>query len=154
MNSRTPHPTIDGPTYAAIEQHFAQLLGAPSLFVLQGEAMIPLEAVARSIGRPGSRALNIVTGPYGEGFGQWLTEQGVEVENLRVPFNRAVRIDDVEDALENGNHFDLLSVVHAEAATGATNPLQQIASLARSKGALSVVDAVASVGADPLEIDA
>jgi aspartate aminotransferase-like enzyme len=153
MNSEQPLPTIDANRYATIEQHFAHLLGAPSLFVLQGEAMIPLEAVARGVGRPGSRALNIVTGPYGEGFGQWLTEQGVEVENLRVPFNRAVRIDDVEDALENGNHFDLLSVVHAEAATGATNPLQQIASLARSKGALSVVDAVASVGADPLEID-
>jgi aspartate aminotransferase-like enzyme len=47
----------------------------------------------------------------------------------------------------------VVSVVHAEAATGATNPLKQIAALARSKGALSVVDAVASVGADPLEIE-
>ncbi|HEY5010374.1 MAG TPA: hypothetical protein VIH73_04400, partial [Acidimicrobiales bacterium] len=58
--------------YAAIEDRFARFLQAPGLFLLQGEAMIPLEAVARSIGRPGSRALNIVTGPYGEGFGRWL----------------------------------------------------------------------------------
>jgi aspartate aminotransferase-like enzyme len=154
MNPRPPLPTIDAAEYAAIEQRFAQLLGAPSLFVLQGEAMIPLEAVARSIGRPGSRALNIVTGPYGEAFGHWLTEQGVEVENLRVPFNRAVRIEEVEEAFGNGNHFDVVSVVHAEAATGATNPLEQIAALARSAGAISVVDAVASVGADPLAIEA
>src|ERR1700678_3228128 len=97
MNSEQPLPTIDASRYAAIEQHFAQLLDTPSLFVLQGEAMIPLEAVARGVGRPWSRALNIVTGPYGEGFGRWLTEQGVEVENLRVPFNRAVRIEEVED---------------------------------------------------------
>ena len=40
--------------------------------------MISLEAVARGVGRPGSRALNIVTGPYGEGFGRWLSEPGVE----------------------------------------------------------------------------
>jgi aspartate aminotransferase-like enzyme len=154
MNSRQPLPTIDASTYAAIEQRFARLLGSPSLFVLQGEAMIPLEAVARGIGRPGSRALNIVTGPYGEGFGQWLTEQGVVVENLRVPFNRAVRIEEVEDVFANENPIELVSVVHSEAATGATNPLAQIAELARRHGAISVVDAVASVGAEPLEIDA
>ncbi len=53
MNSRQPLPTIDAQKYADIEQHFAQLLEAPSLFVLQGEALIPLEAVARGIGRPG-----------------------------------------------------------------------------------------------------
>jgi aspartate aminotransferase-like enzyme len=154
MNSKQPLPTIDARRYAAIEEHFAQLLDAPSLFVLQGEAMIPLEAVARGIGRPGSRALNIVTGPYGEGFGQWLTEQGVEVENLRVPFNRAVRIEEVQDAFGEEKHFDVVSVVHSEAATGATNPLAQIAALARSKGAITVVDAVASVGAESLEIEA
>ena len=153
MNSRQPLPTIDAAGYAAIEQRFAHLLSAPSLFVLQGEAMIPLEAVARSIGRPGSRALNIVTGPYGEGFGHWLAEQGVVVENLRVPFNRAVRVEEVEKALD-GRNFDVVSVVHSEAATGATNPLQRIAALARRAGAISIVDAVASVGADPLEIEA
>src|SRR5580698_3170153 len=140
MNSRTPLPTIDGPTYAAIEQRFAQLLGAPSLFILQGEAMIPLEAVARSIGRSGSRALNIVTGPYGEGFGQWLAHQGVHVENLIVPFNRAVSPDEVRAALSKEGHFDIVSVVHAEAATGVVNKLQEIAALAHDAGALTVVD--------------
>jgi aspartate aminotransferase-like enzyme len=154
MSSRPPLPTIDASQYADIEQRFAKLLSAPSLFVLQGEAMIALEAVARGVGRPGTRALNIVTGPYGEGFGHWLVEQGVEVENLRVPFNRAVRIEEVEEALTNEKHFDIVSVVHSEAATGATNPLEEIAVLARRHGAISVVDAVASVGAEPLEFDA
>lgn len=154
MNSRQPLPTVDAKKYSAIEQHFAQLLDARSLFVLQGEAIIPLEAVARGIARPGSRALNIVTGPYGEGFGQWLADQGVEVENLRVPYNRAVRIGEVDEALRRGKPFDVVSVVHSEAATGVTNPLDEIAALARSNGALSVVDAVASVGAEPLEIEA
>jgi aspartate aminotransferase-like enzyme len=152
MSFSQPLPTVDAKKYAEIEQHFAQLLDAPSLFVLQGEAMVALEAVARGIGRPGSRALNVVTGPYGEGFGQWLIEQGVEVENLRVPFNRAVRIEEVEEAFANGNRFDIVSVVHSEAATGATNPLEQIAAIARRHEAISVVDAVASVGAEPLEI--
>jgi aspartate aminotransferase-like enzyme len=43
--------------------------------------------------------------------------------------------------------------VHAEAASGVVNPLREIASLAREAGALIAVDAVASVGAEPLAID-
>jgi aspartate aminotransferase-like enzyme len=145
--------TVDAQRYSQIEKRFARLLGAPNLFVLQGEAMIPLEAVARSIGRAGSRALNIVTGPYGEGFGHWLEQQGVYVVNLVVPFNRAVSLDEVRAALAKGDRFDLLCVVHAEAATGVVNDLANIAELARAAGALSVVDAVASVGAEPLDIE-
>jgi aspartate aminotransferase-like enzyme len=154
MTSSQPLPVVDAAHYAAIEDRFATLLGAPGMMLLQGEAMIPLEAVARSIGRPGSRALNIVTGPYGEGFGRWLAHQGVVVENLIVPFNRAVSPDEVRATISKEAHFDIVSVVHAEAATGVVNQLEEIAALAREAGALSVVDAVASVGAEPLDIEA
>src|SRR6202161_3241040 len=152
MNTPSVPPTIDARRYAEIEDRFAHLLGAPNLLLLQGEAMIPLEAVARSIGRPGSRALNIVTGPYGEGFGRWLAHQGVLVENLIVPFNRAVSPDEVRATLSKEGRFDIVSVVHAEAATGVVNQLHEIAALAQDAGALTVVDAVASVGAEPLDI--
>jgi aspartate aminotransferase-like enzyme len=153
MNDTRVLPTIDAQRYSEIEERFAQLLGAPSLFLLQGEAMISLEAVARSIGRPESRALNIVTGPYGEDFGHLLEQLGVTVRTLAVPFNRAASLDEVREVLTKGNRFDFVCVVHAEAATGAVNDLADIAVLARAAGALTVVDAVASVGAEPLDIE-
>jgi aspartate aminotransferase-like enzyme len=146
-------PTVDALRYSQIEKRFAQLLHSPDLFLLQGEALIALEAVARGIGRPASRALNIVTGPYGEGFGHWLAQQGVVVTNLAVPFTRAVTPEEVRDALAV-TRFDFVCVVHAEAATGVVNDLERIAELARASGALTIVDAVASVGAEPLEIEA
>ena len=43
--------------------------------------------------------------------------------------------------------------MHAEAATGVRNDLAAIAKIAKSRNALIVVDAVASVGAEPLPID-
>jgi len=153
MSSHRSPATIDAQHYFAIEQRFAQLLEAPGLFLLQGEAIISLEAVARSVGRPGARALNIVTGPYGQVFGNWLAQQGVIVETLEVPFNRAVASKEVEDALSGESQFDVVSVVHAEAATGVVNDLKDIAALARRAGALTVVDAVASVGAEPLDLE-
>jgi aspartate aminotransferase-like enzyme len=144
---------INAASYHEVERDFAHLLHAPSLFVLQGEAMIALEAAARGIGRPGVRALNLVTGPYGEIFGQWLAQQGADVENLTVPFSRSVSPQEVEAALSNGASFDVVSVVHAEAATGVVNALEEIAALAHDAGAVTVVDAVASVGAEELDIE-
>ena len=140
--------------YAGIEDRCRDVLATEqTTLVLQGEAMVFLEAAARGLGRPGGRALNLVTGPYGGTFGEWLAQAGTDVENLVVPFDRAVRPEQVEEALQRVGPVDLVSLVHAEAATGVVNDLAPISRVARSWGALVVVDAVASVGAEPLAID-
>ena len=84
MNTGEPYPTVLAAQYAEVEDRFASILGAPGLFVTQGEALVALEAVARGIGGPACHALNVVTGPYGAGFGRWLEQQGATVENLVV----------------------------------------------------------------------
>jgi aspartate aminotransferase-like enzyme len=140
--------------YAGIEDRCREVLGTgQTTLVLQGEATVLLEAAALGLGRRGGRALNLVSGPYGAVFGEWLAEAGSEVVDLVVPFDRAVQPEQVEEALDKSGPVDLVSLVHAEAATGVVNDLAAIARLARSRGALVVVDAVAAVGAEPLAID-
>jgi aspartate aminotransferase-like enzyme len=140
--------------YAEIERSFAELVGTQrDCILVQGEAILPLEAAARGLGGPEARALNVITGPYGAIFGGWLRQTGAEVEDLAVDFNRAVSADLVRDALTRGV-FDVVSIVHTEAATGVVNPLREIAAVVREARAVLAVDAVASIGADPLEIDA
>ena len=140
--------------YAEIADRFARLLASERDFLLlQGEAALALEAAARGLGRPGSRVLNLVSGPYGAALGDWFGQAGASVDELAVPFDTAISAEAVAEALATGGH-DVVSVVHAEAATGAVNPLAGIAAAARASGALILVDAVASVGAEPLEIDA
>jgi aspartate aminotransferase-like enzyme len=139
--------------YADVERKFAELVGTrQDCILVQGEAILPLEAAARGLGGPGVRALNIVTGPYAALFGDWLRQTGADVEELAVEFDRAVSASYVREAL-SGSAFELVSIVHSEAATGVVNPLREIAEVVRESGALIVVDAVASVGADPLAID-
>jgi aspartate aminotransferase-like enzyme len=139
--------------YAATERTCARLLRTElDCLIVQGEAIVPLEAAARGLGKPGSKALNVVTSSYGSLFGRWLRASGAQVHDLVVPFDRAVTLDEVEAALASDT-FDVVSVVHAEAASGVVNPLREIARLARASGALVAVDAVASVGAEPLAID-
>lgn len=121
--------------------------------LVQAEAMVALEAAAVSLGRPGVRALNIATSMYGRWFGAWLRRAGAEVVEVAGPPGLPVTADQVARALDGGP-FDLVAMVHAESATGILNPLENIASLVRAQGALFVVDAVASVGGHPLEVDA
>ncbi|GAA2989875.1 pyridoxal-phosphate-dependent aminotransferase family protein [Streptomyces fulvorobeus] len=154
------HPFLDlaplsAAHFAAVERRVAGLLATEAdVVIMQGEALLPLEGCVRGGARPGSTALNIVTGPYGQTFGNWLRDCGAEVVDLAVPFHTAVTADQVAEALAAHPGTDFVSLVHAEAATGNTNPVAAIGEVVRAHGALFMLDAVASVGAEPLLPDA
>ncbi|MFC8451483.1 pyridoxal-phosphate-dependent aminotransferase family protein [Kitasatospora sp. NPDC057223] len=148
-------PPLTAAHFAAIEDKVAALLHTDAdVIITQGEALLPLEAAIRSAAHPGSTALNIVTGPYGQTFGNWLRDCGAEVVDLGVPFDSAVSAEQVADALRARPEIDFVSLVHAEAATGNTNPVAGIAAAVHAHGALLMLDAVASVAAEPLLTDA
>ncbi|MFD8411998.1 pyridoxal-phosphate-dependent aminotransferase family protein [Streptomyces sp. NPDC059650] len=154
------HPLLDLPPltaehFASIERKVADLLRTrQDVVITQGEALLPLEGCIRSGARPGSTALNVVTGPYGNTFGNWLRDCGATVVDLAVPFDTAVTAGQVAAALEQHPQIDFVSLVHAEAATGNTNPVAEIGEAVRAHGALFMLDAVASVAAEPLLVDA
>ncbi|MEU9359877.1 aminotransferase class V-fold PLP-dependent enzyme [Streptomyces sp. NPDC048301] len=154
------HPFLDltpltAARFAEIERRVAALLDTgQDVVIMQGEALLPLEGCIRGGARPGSTALNVVTGPYGQTFGNWLRDCGAEVIDLVVPFHRAVTAEQVAQSLAEHPEIDFVSLVHAEAATGNTNPVGEIGEVVRAHGALFMVDAVASVGAEPLLPDA
>jgi aspartate aminotransferase-like enzyme len=153
------NPLLDAPTfpaagYAPLADRLAALLATSSdVLLVQGEAIIALEAAASSLARPGLSALNIVTSPYGALFGRWLARGGATVTDLVAAPGKPIEIAAVEVALSDGP-VDLVALVHAESASGILNPLPQIARLARDAGALVVVDAVASFGGHELQVDA
>ncbi|MER8187128.1 aminotransferase class V-fold PLP-dependent enzyme [Kitasatospora sp. NPDC094015] len=148
-------PPLSAARFAAIEDRVAALLHTSSdVIITQGEALLPLEAAIRGAAHPGSTALNIVTGPYGRTFGDWLRDCGAEVVDLAVPYDTAVGAEQVAEALRAHPGTGLVSLVHAEAATGNTNPVAEIAAVVRAHGALLMLDAVASVAAEPVLTDA
>lgn len=147
-------PGFPASAYAPLADAIARILGTTNpVLLIQGEAVVALEASAASLGRPGLRALNIVTSMYGRWFGHWLSRAGAEVVDLEAEPSLPIEAEAVAKALETGR-FDLVAVVHAESAYGILNPLPEIAALTRAHGALLVVDAVASVGGHELEVDA
>jgi aspartate aminotransferase-like enzyme len=154
------HPFLDlaplsAAHFASIEDRVARLLRTEQdVVIMQGEALLPLEGAIRATAGPGTTALNVITGPYGQTFGDWLRDCGATVIDLSVPFHTAVTAEQIRAALAEHPEIDFVSLVHAEAATGNTNPVAEIGPVVREHGALFYLDAVASIGAEPVLPDA
>jgi pyridoxamine--pyruvate transaminase len=121
--------------------------------LMQGEAVLGLEAAARGLVQPGTRCLNLVSGVYASWFGDWLREYGAEIHEVRVPYDEAVDPQAVEQALADHGAIELVCIVHSETPSGVENPLAQIGPVAHAHGALMLADVVSSLGGTDLLID-
>jgi aspartate aminotransferase-like enzyme len=97
--------------------------------------------------------VNVVTSSYGGYFGTWLRRGGADVTDVIAEPGKPITIAAVTRALDALPTVGLIAVVHAESANGSLNPLPEIAALAKARGALLVVDAVASFGGHALAVD-
>jgi aspartate aminotransferase-like enzyme len=148
-------PAFPADRYAPLADRLKRLLGTRNdLVFVQAEAILALEAAATSLARPGLRAVNIVTSPYGGYFGQWLERGGATVTEIKAEAGQPIAVETVRTRLEALDRVDLVAVVHAETSSGIVNPLAEIAALAKARGALVVVDAVASFCGHRLDVDA
>jgi len=114
--------------------------------MLQGEAVLALEAAAASLVAPGDRVLNLVSGSYGAWYAGYIRRAGGEVVELRVPYNEAIDPEDVRRALRDDPRIRYLSVVHVETPSGTVNPVREIGRVARERGVLTIVDTVSGLG--------
>ncbi len=129
------------------ERKLAELfLTKNDVLLMQGEAVLGLEAAARSLVRPGMPVLNVVSGVFGKGMGYWLKDFGAELHELEVPYNDSVDPADVERYLDEHPEIELVAVVHSETPSGTLHDLSAMGPIARARGALTLVDCVSSLG--------
>lgn len=148
-------PVYPAERYAALARRIGGILKTNNdVLLVQAEAVVALEAVATSFARPGLSVLNIVTSPYGNWFGQWLRRGGTQVVDIVAQPGLPIELDAITVALDTTPNISVLAVVHAESASGILNPVPEIIALAKARGIVTIVDAVASVGGHPLDVDA
>jgi pyridoxamine---pyruvate transaminase len=136
------------------ERKLAQIfLTRNDVLLMQGEAVLGLEAAARSLVRPGTKVLNLVQGVFGKGMGYWLKDFGAELHELEVPYNDAVEPADVERYLDEHSGIELVAAVHSETPSGTICDLSAIGPIAHAHGALTLVDCVSSLGGIALKTD-
>ncbi len=106
----------------------------------------------------GDKVLVLESGRFAVGWGEMGTKLGLDVEVLRGDWRRAVRADEVEARLraDKAHEIKAVLVVQIDTASGAANDIEAIGKAIRAAGhpALFMVDAVASLGTVPFEMDA
>jgi alanine-glyoxylate transaminase/serine-glyoxylate transaminase/serine-pyruvate transaminase len=120
---------------------------------VSGTGTAAMEASVANLVEPGHRVLVVVNGYFGERLVEMCTRYGGAVTRVAGEWGRAIDPAAVESQLGSGQ-FDLVAIVHAETSTGVRNPVPQVASLARAHGALTLVDAVTSLGGQEVDMAA
>jgi pyridoxamine--pyruvate transaminase len=137
-----------------LERKVAELFQTShDVVLMQGEAVLGIEAAARGFTKPGTKCLNLVSGVYAKWFGDWLRSYGAEVIEVEVPYNEAIEPAQVEQALAEHDGIEVVAVVHSETPSGTVNPLAEIAPLAKQAGALVFADVVSALGGTAVKPD-
>jgi aspartate aminotransferase-like enzyme len=112
-----------------------------------------MESAVANLCSPGDPVLVVSAGYFGERWAAIAKEYNLEVDHLRYAWGE---IPSVEDAAARLREREARAVffTHSETSTGVVIDPQPFAAVAREAGALSVIDAVSSLGAVPLETDA
>jgi len=141
-------------TFRRVQEKTARVFKTQNDIVLmQGEAIVALEGAARSMTKPGMKVLNLVQGVFGKGMGYWLKSFGAEVFELEVAYNEAVNPVDVEKFLSENPGIELVTLVHSETPSGTITDCEAIGPMAKRHGALTLIDAVSSIGGLQFETD-
>ena len=118
-------------------------------FAVSGTGTSGMEAAIANVTRPGAKVLVVVTGYFGERLVEIFTRYGAEVARVDAEWGRACDPDAVKRALDRQG-ADIVAMVHAETSTGVLNPVREVMGIAAAHEAITVVDAVTSLGGMPL----
>ena len=115
------------------------------------------EATLSNVLSRGDKVLVLESGRFAINWGNAAAMMGAEVEVLKGDVRRAVRPHEVEERLrrDTGHEIKAILVVQVDTASSAYNDIAAIGKAIRAAGhpALFMVDAVASLGCMPFEMD-
>ena len=147
-----------GPDYKKL---YAECLGRlRQIFRTESEVLLfggsgtgAMESVVANICSPGERVLVVSAGYFGERWAKIAAAYGAEVDHFRYAWGEIPSPDEVA-ARMRAREAAAVFLTHSETSTGVVSDLHAFAPIVREAGALSVVDAISSLGAVPLETDA
>ena len=102
---------------------------------------------------PGEKALVVSHGEFGTRWQKLGAAYGADVVPLTYEWGETPRAEDVSRALAESG-AKVAFIVHSETSTGVVSDIRSLAAACNEAGAISVVDAISSLGAVPLETDA
>lgn len=125
----------------------------PVTIPISGSGSAGMEAALVNLIEPGDTVVICVGGVFAERMCEMAERVGGRLVRVETEWGKSTDPDRVEQALRGAGAVKVLACVHGETSTGVLQPLEPLARLARQYGALFVVDAVATLGGVPLDVD-
>src|SRR5437588_8741627 len=158
-------PALDIYSDQMVEMTESLLCDLSGLFATKGRSYIYIanghgawEAVLTNALSRGDKVLVLESGRFAIGWGNAAAAMGADVEVLKGDWRRAVRPSEVEARLRQDRDHTIKAIlaVQVDTASGAYNDIEAIGKAIKAAGhpALVMVDAVASLGCMPFEMDA
>jgi aspartate aminotransferase-like enzyme len=154
-------PMIDhrGPEFAAILAEVTA--GAKRVFKTKNDLLLltssgtgGLESAVANLVSPGDEVVVALCGNFGERFAALAAAYGADVVRLEFEWGQPVDPDDLGIVIQRHPKAQVVLLTHNETSTGLTNPLRQLARVARDADRLVVVDGVSSISSIDIETDA
>jgi serine---pyruvate transaminase len=142
------------------KQLYAECLGRlREVFRTESEVLLfggsgtgAMESAVANVCSPGDRVLVVSAGYFGERWAALARAYGTEIDHLRYGWGEIPSAEDVRARLRE-RPAAVVYLTQSETSTGVVSELPPFAAAAREAGALSIVDAISSLGAVPLETD-
>ncbi|WP_066797651.1 pyridoxal-phosphate-dependent aminotransferase family protein [Sphingomonas soli] len=121
-------------------------------FLVDGTARAGIEAALVSLVAPGDVMLVVDFGRFGLLLKEIGERIGAKVEMLSVPWGETVPMDEIGRVIERVGP-KVVACVHGDTSTTMAQPLDGLGALCRAAGALSYVDATATIGGMEIAAD-
>lgn len=114
-----------------------------------------LEATVQNVLSPGDRVIGVDAGVFGKRFCSVAEAYGASVRRIDVEWGRALEPDVLRRVLAEESSCRAVLLTHNETSTAIRHPIEELSEVVHEHSdALLCVDAVSSLGAMPLSIDA
>ncbi|HYE87047.1 MAG TPA: alanine--glyoxylate aminotransferase family protein [Vicinamibacterales bacterium] len=121
-------------------------------FAVSGTGTSAMETAVANTVAPGTKVVCAISGYFADRLAQMATRYGGQVTRVEAEWGRAIDPEQVRKAVKETGP-NVVTVVHAETSTGVLNPVKDVAAISKEHGALTIVDAVTSLGGMPLDVD-
>jgi aspartate aminotransferase-like enzyme len=123
----------------------------PLMFTASGTGA--MESAVANIAQPGDRIVVVSAGNFGQRWVQIAQAFECDVHVVEYEWGEVPAADDLAARLQELGGARAVFLTQSETSTGVVADVRSLAAAAREAGALSVVDAISSLGAVPLETD-
>lgn len=139
--------------YKKLCERISKLLNTTNeTLILGGEGILGLEAACASLTEEGDRVLVIDNGIFGAGFADFVSMYGGTPVLFTQDYDQEIDITKLAEYLDKDSDFKYATLVHGDTPSSMLNDASAITKILKSKGILTVVDAVSTMFGDKLDV--